>query len=374
MGTKRTEPYLATYLHAKGGRLGLPIAGNFELTARCNFHCPMCYVHMTEEQVRQRGTELTAEQWISVAEQAKKMGMVFALLTGGEPLVRKDFFEIYKAMKDMGLLISINSNASMIQGEILERFLQDPPYRFNLSLYGASNETYRQMCGQPCFDRVFENMRTMKEKGLDLRINFSITPYNRQDMAQIYQKAAEIGVHIKAASYMYPPIRVEGVPGKNDRMTPEEAARASVDCDLIRFQKDEFCQRAEAMDAGVRLPEECSVDVEEGVSCRAGSSSFWVAWDGTMMPCGMMTRPVAYPLETGFQKAWETILEETRQIRLPLACNNCTKRQICSVCAANCLTETGSYDKVPEYICRMTEETYRLTQEKAAALKRGGSL
>ena len=51
MKMKNTEPYLSTYLHQKGRRLGLPIAGNFELTARCNFNCPMCYVHMTQEQV-----------------------------------------------------------------------------------------------------------------------------------------------------------------------------------------------------------------------------------------------------------------------------------------------------------------------------------
>ena len=50
---KQTEPYLSTYLHSKGRKLGLPIAGNFELTARCNFNCPMCYVHMNENQIRE---------------------------------------------------------------------------------------------------------------------------------------------------------------------------------------------------------------------------------------------------------------------------------------------------------------------------------
>ena len=54
MTRKNTEPYISTYLHQKGRDLGLPIAGNFELTARCNFNCPMCYVHMTQEQVASR--------------------------------------------------------------------------------------------------------------------------------------------------------------------------------------------------------------------------------------------------------------------------------------------------------------------------------
>ena len=99
MNKKNTEPYLSKYLHSKGARLGLPVSGNFELTARCNFNCPMCYVHSSENDRDSLAKELTTEQWIELARQAKDQGMVFALLTGGEPFVRKDFFEIYGAMR-----------------------------------------------------------------------------------------------------------------------------------------------------------------------------------------------------------------------------------------------------------------------------------
>ena len=177
MNKKNTEPYISTYLHSKGRRLGLPIAGNFELTARCNFNCPMCYVHMTPEQLKATGKqELTAGQWIKIAKEARDKGMIFVLLTGGEPLVRKDFFEIYQGMKELGLLISINTNGSMLTGEILERFLQDPPVRFNISLYGGSNETYENMCGLPVYNRVKENIRSLREAGVDVSLNLSITP------------------------------------------------------------------------------------------------------------------------------------------------------------------------------------------------------
>ena len=61
MTRKSEEPYLSTYLHQKGRKLGLPISGTFELTARCNFDCPMCYVHLTPEQLKASGKqELTA--------------------------------------------------------------------------------------------------------------------------------------------------------------------------------------------------------------------------------------------------------------------------------------------------------------------------
>jgi uncharacterized membrane protein YeiH len=58
MVSKRTEPFLATYLHNMGGKKGLPISGNFELTARCNFNCPMCYVHLQQEDIQAIGREL----------------------------------------------------------------------------------------------------------------------------------------------------------------------------------------------------------------------------------------------------------------------------------------------------------------------------
>ena len=364
MNRRSTEPYLSTYLHTKGRSLGLPIAGNFELTARCNFNCPMCYVHLSNEQVQQRGGELTARQWLDIAEAAKNRGMVFALLTGGEPLVRKDFFEIYDGMREMGILISINSNGSMLQGKILERFLENPPFRFNISLYGGCNETYRNMCGLPVYDQVKENIRTLRQAGVDVSLNLSITPYNRDDLEKIYADAVELDVNVKGSSYMYPPIRVNGGEyGTGNRLSAEESAAASVAWDCLRFTPEQFDIRARNMAQMVfENPEGCPVEEGEGIRCRAGSTSFWMTWDGRMTPCGMMAVPVVKPLEMGFDAAWDQLRHEVSKIRTPFKCVSCDYRQICGTCAAVCLTETGSFDKVPEYMCRRADEIVRQTQ------------
>ena len=162
---RAVEPALSTHLHQLGRIHGLPIGGTFELTARCNFNCPMCYVHLQQDDIDARGRELTAQQWIDLGRQAKDAGMMFLLLTGGEPFVRKDFFEIYDALKQMGLMISINSNGSMLKGEVLRRLLENPPHRINISLYGGSNETYKGMCGLNAFDTVVENIRALRQAG-----------------------------------------------------------------------------------------------------------------------------------------------------------------------------------------------------------------
>lgn len=364
MKQERTEPYLSTYFHTRGARLGLPITGNFELTARCNFNCPMCYVHQSAEAVEASGKELTAQQWLDIARQAKERGMIFALLTGGEPLVRKDFFEIYRGMKEMGLLISINSNGSMLQGAVLEEFLKDPPARFNISLYGGNNETYRNMCGIPAYDRVKENIRALRAAGVQVSLNLSITPYNCEDLKQIYEDAVELDVNVRYSSYMYPPVRVNGEQfGTNDRLSAADAAKYTVEWDRLRFTEEEFAIRAEHTCNLVNPGREgCPVEEGEGVRCRAGSSNFWMTWDGKMMPCGMMTQPVAYPLKVGFDAAWDTIRAETAKIRMPAACQSCDHKDLCGVCAAVCLTETGRFDGQPTYICDKTRAQVAYTK------------
>ena len=81
-----------------------------------------------------------------------------------------------------------------------------------------------------------------------------------------------------------------------------------------------------------------------------------------MLPCGMMPGPEVYPLEQGFDAAWEQLRTATKEIRQPAKCVTCKNREVCSVCAAVCVTETGRFDGVPEFVCRMTEEVIRETQ------------
>lgn len=362
---KRTEPVLSSYLHAKGAKLGLPISGTFELTARCNFSCPMCYVHLSKACPEE---ELTTEQWLDIARQARDQGMIFVLLTGGEPFVRRDFFEIYEGMKAMGLMVSINSNGSLLRGEIRERLIENPPFRMNISLYGGREETYRQMCGVNAFHHVVENIQVLRDAGIDVRLNYSITPYNSHDMTRIHEISQQLGVHVKASSYIYPAIRVKDKIPAGTRLSAEESAVCSVQWDRLRLTDEEFLLRAKALSGCTER--ECSVVLDEGVGCRAGTTSFWVTWDGRMLPCGMMPGPAADPLQSGFDAAWQEIREATKQIQMPAACVSCSRRNICSVCAAVCVTETGAFHQKPEYVCRRTDETVRLMRELASEVEK----
>lgn len=374
------EPVLSQYFHNKGAALGLPIAGTFEITPRCNFNCKMCYVHLSKDEADKRGKELTADQWLDIAETARSKGMIFLLLTGGEPLVRQDFEYLYLELKKMGLMVSINTNGSLIDGDMFEFFKKNPPMRFNISLYGTSDDTYERLCGNRQYDKVISNIKRIREEGMAIKLNVSFSPSNVCDMEGIRRVSEETGIPIKPTTYLYPPIRVDGDEfGCNKaRFSPQEAARYEIECDRDRFDRETFIKRTCAICRGIKAEcadeDDCDGIPSEGITCRAGRSSFWMTWDGRMMPCGMMTEPVAYPLIDGFDSAWEKIKKGALAIRMPSECTKCPVRHACHVCAASAYTESGRFDAKPQYICDMVYELVRLYKEEYRVFEENGEI
>lgn len=356
------EPALSAYLNAKGCREGLPITGNFELTARCNFHCSMCYIHTQQPPELLRLRELSADQWLSIASDARDMGMIFLLLTGGEPLVREDFPTLYEQLIKMGLMVSINTNASLYGPELRSLFLRWPPARINATLYGGREETYEALCGAPAFGRVVENLRRMKEDGLQVGLNVSLTPENAADMEQISTLARQLDVPARAAAYMYPPVRAGGTAGDNPgRFSPEEAGEALARWYQLRDSREIFCARAQTLG---HAPSDCGE-----VHCRAGRSSFWMTWDGRMLPCGTIEAGAADPLRNGFSAAWEQVRTYAAAIPTPRTCAVCPNRSVCPVCPAACMAETGSFEHSPAYLCRMTDSMTRAILNQAQEME-----
>ena len=187
------EPMIVRYLHAKAGKMRIPVNVTFELTSRCNFNCKMCYVH-DEDCSRNRPFELSAAQWIDVAEQAKAAGALFVLITGGEPMLRDDFDEIYAAMAKMGFVLSLNTNLSLLKDSTLSLLEKYRPNRVNVSLYGTTNDTYASLCGVPAFETVKENIGRLRAGGVPVKINSSITPYNIGAAADIMRFCDENGL------------------------------------------------------------------------------------------------------------------------------------------------------------------------------------
>ena len=352
------EALVTAYLHSRALRAGIPLAGTFELTSRCNFSCRMCYVHENVSPSR----ELTGAEWIELGRQAKEAGMLYLLLTGGEPFLRPDFAHIYTQLRRMGLIISINTNGSLLTDELLEVLASDPPSRINVSLYGGSPETYRRLCRSDGYETVTRNILRMADAGLQVKLNLAVTPDNASDIPAIHQFAKDHHLPIQATTYMYPPVRVNGgcygeAPARFDA---EEAAAKMLLCREQLFSPEQL-----AASVGAPLEDTCGSEVGGPMSCRAGRTTFWITWDGKMMPCG------TFPVESehdvralGFADSWQRVRQFTASIRMSPECSGCSLQKSCPSCAASCIAETGSPSIKPDYICRYAHHLYKLTIEK----------
>lgn len=388
------EPRIVKYLYRKSAAAHTPVSGTFELTPMCNMRCEMCYVRMTAEEMEKSGGRMrTHDEWIAMAETAKKQGMLFLLLTGGEPFLYPGFRELYEKLSEMGFVISINTNATMIDERVMEWLVKNPPARMNITLYGASDATYDRLCHNPKgYTQVTHAIQLLREAGITVKLNCSVTPYNIEDLPEMIQYAQDHDLVIQASSYMFPPLRRdEHMVGRNRRFTPEEASLAAAEIVRLQNGDEKFGQYISLLEEGKAWldtdGDECSLDVtdlkndaeDQSISreerkkgdyirCSAGRCAFWITWDGRMLPCGMMTRPVAFPFRDGFEQAWKETGDIVNGIRLPGKCKDCTLKEQCHSCAAMVLTETDTFTEVPEYRCRMTKcylEACRQVRERA---------
>lgn len=95
----------------------VPLYGVLELLPLCNLNCDMCYVRMSREEMEQVGRLCTIEEWTKVAEDMMKAGTLFVLLTGGEPLLYPNFRELYQKLRELGMIVTINTNGTLIDEE-----------------------------------------------------------------------------------------------------------------------------------------------------------------------------------------------------------------------------------------------------------------
>ena len=350
-------------LFQKAARLHCPINGTFELTPRCNMDCRMCYIRMSESEMRGRGRLRTAAEWIEMGKISRDNGMLFLLLTGGEPFFRPDFREIYTALAQMGLVISINSNATLIDAGTVDWLRRCPPTAINVTLYGSSNETYARLCRNPKgYDQATQAIDRLLDADIPVNLNTSFTPLNVADMEEIYAFAKSRNLTVRNTGYMFPPVRSAKCGAAEDetaRFSPQEAGAAlyrSRRCQMDDESFSLFLARMRLGEPAEEDAEDCTRTPDEHMGCMAGRSSFCITWDGRMTPCGMMNAPAARPFEDGFGESWKTICEEADRILLPAACTGCKKRHACTVCGALTMAEgQGDSTKKPEYLCQMTD-------------------
>lgn len=353
-----------------------PLGFELELTARCNFDCRHCYINLPAGDAKAVSREMTAGEILELAGQAAELGVVWCTLTGGDPLLRRDFAEIYLGLKRLGLLVSVYTNATLINEAQAELFRRYPPRDIEATVYGATKETYERITRRPgSFEAFQRGIELLWKHGVKIRLKAMALRSNLEEMGEIARFCRE-----KTKDYYrFDPLlhlRTDRNPRRNseiraERLTPTEIAdlersdperfgALARDCDrLIEPQRTEL-----AYDECLSCPERNHCEHFERMqrlfTCGAGISSFFIAHDGNFRLCASLCAPgMVYDLRQGTLKdAWERFVPEIRSRRtgsetLLKACRSCPIVNLCFNCPATADLECGDPEALVPYFCEI---------------------
>lgn len=347
----------------------IPMDGTFELTVRCNLKCKMClFRHDDSENEEIIKNERTAEEWIDMARQVAEAGTFNLLITGGEPMLRKDFCEIYEGIYKQGFMLTLYTNATLVTPKVMETLRKYPPHRIGVTIYGASEETYEKVCGNgKAFSRAIEGINLLSTLPSIIEFRTTIIKDNYHDVDSIEELVhREFGEDktVTQSKLVTKAVRGACADVESCRLAPEDNIKLYFRRILNKAEeligKDKF----NIKDIKLKINGQKSNNLGEThislFGCNAGMKSYTISWDGKLIGCQMMGNFFTEPFLNGFTNSWCEYPNKTKIIRLNPKCNNCENSEYCSACYATRYAETGSIGGYPKYICSEVNELVKL--------------
>lgn len=353
--------YLA-YLRRRLAVERVPYTGSIELTHRCNMRCVHCYLGDQQRIPGSRPHELDTRQWLDILDQAGAAGCLELLITGGEPLLRKDFLPIYRHAKEHGFIVTVFTNGTLIDDRAIECFADLPPILVEVSVYGATAATHERVTQvRGSFARCMRGIERLVENHVSVGLKTILMTLNEAEYEEMEGLARRLGAKWRLDSAICPCLPNPDSGGGPNRCTASEGSASATPLDL-RLPPDRAVVLEMSNPDRVRV----LVDTYERMkavapsdslyTCGAGLTGFHVDPYGNLQPCIMTPGYGESVLEDGFAAAWRK-LARIRETKAPATypCNDCHMRSICSGCPAVFDLENGSPAARSEYICALTQ-------------------
>jgi radical SAM protein with 4Fe4S-binding SPASM domain len=326
-------------------RQRVPASGSLELTRRCNLRCVHCYAGPA---VSGAPPEQDIDWWRAILGEMAEAGCLSLLMTGGEPLLRPDFPAVYQRAKELGMLVTVFTNATLIRPGIVDLFREWPPEEVEITILGASAEIHDRLAGMTgAFDRFRAGWRALRDAGIRTALKTVIMKPNRQELAAMERLARDEGVSFRIDPILFPRFDGDRTPLEL-RLAPDEAAAA----DFSDPERRERWHAAMGELSALVLPETGQLYL-----CGAGQTSFHIDPAGILTPCLMLRQP-AFALAGGsFADGWAA-LSSLAELEAPAdyLCRGCRFTPICGVCPAHSLLENGALDRPPNFCCELSQE------------------
>ncbi len=310
---------LLAEMNEKALELGLPISVHLDVTYRCNERCVHCYLDHDDH------GEMTTADITDVLEQLADAGVFFLTLSGGEVLMRRDFFEIVERARQLQFNVKVKTNGVMIHDKEAAKLRQLGVDQVQISVYSHRPEIHDAITKLPgSLKRTIRAIRFLKSQGLKVTIANVLMAANFSDQAGVVALAKELEVLYTLDPTITP---------KMDRDTSTLALRISGSELKQIFMNPELVGNVEEFCAPPPAPGE---DIMEGFPCSAGHTSCYISPYGDVFPCVQFPLPSGNVRREKFLDIWRHSrqLNEVRSIRakdLP-TCSTCAHVGTCTRC------------------------------------------
>jgi len=340
--------------HSEAGHK--PIVAQIELTYLCPLHCEHCYTDCYNNKNCSQ-EELPTSKIKSIMDKCKAGGVVWFCFTGGDPLMRKDFIELYLYAKKLGFITSVFSPIVSMNNAILKTFIVYPPFGIETTLNASTHSKYKEITKTELFEKHIQNIKKLLKNNIPIKVKTQVTKQNINQLDGIKGLVESLGLDFRPSTMLHARLSCDTHPC-DLRLEPKEAVRVNTVYGF--FDEDESRRPGEKFDIKklIGKPEN-----DKLLTCAAGGHAFWISPQGKMLICGNL-REIYYDIlkkgnsvNEGFYKLHKEI--HGLKFKTQSKCRSCKYRFICKWCAGRAILETGSLEKPIDYFCRLTEETLK---------------
>ena len=328
---------------------------DMELTERCNHNCVHCYINLPENDAVARQRELSLEKIEDILRQAADLGCLIVRFTGGEPLLRKDFPDIYLYARQLGLKVILFTNATLIDDGLIDLFSRIPPLKkVEVSVYGMTQISYESVTRTPgSFDRAFTGINRLLDAHILFVVKGVFPSGNEADIGAFERFAHGIPyMKEKPDLVMHYDLRARREPDKNQRIR------------MHRIPPESWMDHLKQV--GGQSPKKnsgrfmvSSENRHKLFTCEVGKTPCVDAY-GHVQACLLLRhRETVYDLNIGSLKDalgcfFPALLEKKAGNKDFLArCGRCILRGLCDQCPAKSWMEHGTLDTPVDYYCRL---------------------
>jgi len=327
----------------------------WELTRNCNLSCVHCRACAT---TGPHAGELTTEECKRIIDDILSFSEPTVILTGGEPLLRPDIFEVIEYGNGKGLRLVTAINGTLLDMEKTRRLKASGIRRVSLSIDGrdrSSHDSFRGVDGS--FDAVIKASGMLKDAGLPFQINTTVTTLNVNDLGEIYKLTKSLAAAAWHVFLLVPVGRGTGLKGKElSAKEYEKVLHRLYDMEKM----NELEMKVTCAPHYYRIVKEGG-DAPKSTGCLAGKSFMFISHRGVAQPCGYLEVASGDVRKDGVRKVWEDS-EVFRRLRDLSSyrgkCGGCRYIRICGGCRARAYEATGSYlEEEPLCSYRQEEKT-----------------